>query len=49
MVRPNRTRRWRKIIGGTVLVIATWTVAFALGTGITALLTPWDELAQGVE
>ena len=38
-----------KAAGTVLLVTAVWAVAFAIGTGITALATPWEELAQGVD
>jgi hypothetical protein len=45
----SRSRRYVKVAGTVLLVTAVWAMAFALGTGITALATPWEELAQGVE
>jgi len=45
----SRRRRYVRVVGTVLLVTAVWAVAFAVGTGITALATPWEELAQGVE
>jgi len=45
----SRRRRYVRAVGTVLLVTAVWAVAFAVGTGITALATPWEELAQGVE
>lgn len=42
-------RRGVKILGTIVLVTSVWILAFAIGTGITALATPWEEYQQGVE
>ena len=44
-----RARRGVKILGTIVLVTVVWILAFAIGTGITALATPWEEFQQGVE
>jgi hypothetical protein len=44
-----RARRGVKILGTIVLVTGVWLLAFAIGTGITALATPWEEFQQGVE
>jgi hypothetical protein len=38
-----------KALRTIVLVTTVWVLAFAIGTGITAFSTPWDELEQGVE
>src|SRR5919108_3422306 len=42
-----RRRGFVKAAGTVLLVTAVWAVAFAIRTGITALATPWEELAQG--
>ena len=44
-----RARRGVKALGTILLVTAVWVLAFAIGTGITALSTPWEEFQQGVE
>jgi hypothetical protein len=44
-----QAHRCIKILGTMLLVIAVWVLAFAVGTGITAFATPWDEFVQGVE
>jgi hypothetical protein len=44
-----RARRGLKILGTVALITAVWILALAIGTGITALATPWDQFRQGVE
>lgn len=44
-----RGHRWVRILSTIVLVTVVWVLAFAIGTGITAFSTPWEEFEQGVE
>jgi hypothetical protein len=44
-----RGHRCVRILSTIVLVTAVWVLAFAIGTGITAFSTPWEEFEQGVE
>lgn len=44
-----RAHRCLRILSTIVLVTAVWVLAFAIGTGITAFSTPWEEFEQGVD